>query len=62
MRGEGGGVGVSDGKKGLRVCKMKAPSVLLGVKGIIMQTTVQKRARHMKKRYKETKKKQQINV
>lgn len=50
VRGEGGGVGVSDGKKGLGVCKMKAPSVLLGVKGIIMQTTAKRRARHMKKR------------
>lgn len=38
MRGVGGGVGVSVGKNGLGVCRMKAASVLLGVKGIIMQT------------------------
>lgn len=38
MRGVGGGVGVIAGKKGLGVCRMKAPSVLRGVKGIIMQT------------------------
>lgn len=38
MGGEGGGVGVRHGEKGLGVCRMKAHSVLLGVKGIIMQT------------------------
>lgn len=38
MRGVGGGVGVSVGKKGLGVCRMKAASALLGVKGIITQT------------------------
>ena len=36
--GVGGGVGVSGGQKGLGVCTMKAPSALLGVRGIIMQT------------------------
>lgn len=38
MRGVGGGVGVGVRKKGLGVCRMKAASVLLEVKGIIMQT------------------------
>lgn len=38
MGGVGGGVGVRDGEKGVGVCRMKACSVLLGVKGIIMQT------------------------
>lgn len=34
----GGGVGVGVGKKGLGVCRMKAASGPLEVKGIIMQT------------------------
>lgn len=40
MRGVGGGVGVGVGigKKGQGVSRMNAASVLLGVKGIIMQT------------------------
>lgn len=38
----GGGVGVCIEKKGLDACRMKAASVLLGVKGIIMQTMVKK--------------------
>lgn len=63
MRGEGGDVGVSDGKKGLGVCKMKAPSVLLGVKGIIIQTMAKEKGKtHEKKRYTQTKKKHKINV
>lgn len=45
MRGVDGGVGVSTGKKGLGVCTMKAPSVLLGVKGIIMQTMGKKQGK-----------------
>lgn len=38
MGGVGVGFGVRDSEKGLGVCRMKARSVLLGVKGIIMQT------------------------
>lgn len=34
----GGGVGVRAGKRGLGVCTIKAPSELLGVKGMIMHT------------------------
>lgn len=37
----GGGVGVGIRKKGLGVCRMKADSVLLGVKGMITQTMQQ---------------------
>lgn len=36
----GGGVGVRVGEKGLGVCMKKAASVLLGVKGMTMQTMV----------------------
>lgn len=50
----GGGVGVGAGKKGLGVCTMKAPSVLLGVKGIIMQTMGKKQGKgHAKEMQKE---------
>lgn len=49
--GVGGGVGVRAGKRGLGVCTIKAPSELLGVKGMIMHTngvTVGGRDRHVK--------------
>lgn len=36
--GVGGGVGVRAGKRGAGLCTIKAPSVLLGVKGMIMHT------------------------
>lgn len=49
MRGVVGGVGVGVKKKGLGVCRMNGPTVLLGVKGIITQTLngERNRARYM---------------
>lgn len=49
--GVGRGVGVRAGKRGVGLCTIKAASVLLGVKGMIMQTngvTGGGRERHMK--------------
>lgn len=58
VRGEDGGVGVGTGKEGLRVCRMKACSVLLGVKGIIMQTMGKERGKLYAKEKKRNKMKQ----